>query len=82
MNEGVKELMNAWAQRLIVLRRTADQLNITTSRLSLKLLSPLPLILLTPQGVLTHTCRAAALNESTWYPQVCRAERKIGNQHC
>ena len=70
MNEGVKELMNAWAQCLIILRRTADQLKVITSRFSPKLLSPLPLILLTPQGVLTHTSRAAALNESTWYPQV------------
>ena len=54
MNEGVRKLVNVWAQNLIILRRTGDELKIILgNRFSSKLLNHL-LILLTPQEVLTH----------------------------
>lgn len=47
--------MNVWAQNLIILRRTGDELKIILgNRFSSKLLNRLPLILLTSQEVLTH----------------------------
>ena len=55
MNEGMRKLMNVWAHNLIILRRTGDELKIILgNRFSSKLLNRLPLILLTPQEVLTH----------------------------
>lgn len=55
MNEGMRKLTNVWAQNLIILRRTGDELKIILgNRFSSKLLNRLPLILLTSQEVLTH----------------------------
>lgn len=55
MNEGARKLRNVWVQNLIILRRTGDELKIILgNRFSSKLLNRLPLILLTPQEVLTH----------------------------
>lgn len=77
MNERVRKLVNVWAQNLIILRRTGDELKVILgNRFSSKLLNHL-LILLTPQEVLTHP---SMQQPSMRAPVALRCE--VERQHC